>query len=75
MSVSVPMFFFMPMFFSLIVVFACWLYYTMRQRALPLPRRSRIYRCVACGHVYADYRDRPLSRCLKCGAMNEALRR
>ena len=75
MMVSPTTFFFVPLFFSLIAVFACWLYYTLRQRPPVLSRRSRIYRCVNCGHVYSDYRDWPLHRCSKCGAMNEALRR
>jgi len=75
MSVSATTFFFVPIFFTLVAIFACWLYYSLRQRVPAPPRRSRIYRCAGCGHVYADHRDRPLSRCLKCGAMNEPLRR
>lgn len=75
MNVSVTTFFVTPLFFSLVAIFACWLYYALRQRSPVAPRRSRIYRCADCGHVYADHRDRPLGRCGKCGAMNEALRR
>ena len=75
MIVSPTMFFFLPLFLALVAVFAGWLYYSLRQRAPATPRRSRIYRCAGCGHVYADHRDRPLCRCHKCGAMNEALRR
>ena len=75
MTVSPTVFFFTPVFFALVAVFACWLYYSLRLRTPAAPRRSRIYRCADCGHVYADYRERPLCRCAKCGAMNEALRR
>ena len=74
MIVSPTVFFFVPVFFALVAVFACWLYYFLRLRMPAPPRRSRIYRCAGCGHVYADYRERPLCRCVKCGAMNEALR-
>ena len=56
MIVSPTAFFFIPVFFALVAVFACWLYYSLRLRA-PVPlRRSRIYRCAGCGHVYADHR-------------------
>ena len=75
MTVSPTVFFFTPLFVALVAIFAGWLYYSFRQRVPVPPRRSRIYRCAGCGHVYADHRDRPLCRCLKCGAMNEALRR
>ena len=75
MNISAPTFFFVPLFFSLVVVFACWIYYMFRHPPPVMSRRSRIYRCVTCGHVYADHRDRPLCQCAKCGAMNEALRR
>lgn len=75
MNVSVTTFFVTPLFFSLVAIFLGWLYYALRQRVPTGPRRSCIYRCGECGHVYADHRDRPLGRCCKCGAMNEALRR
>jgi len=75
MIVSPTLFFCLPLCLALVAVFAGWLYYSLRQRVPVAPRRSRIYRCASCGHVYADHRDRPLCRCLKCGAMNEALRR
>ena len=75
MTVSVPTFFFLPLFFSLVAVFGGWLYYGLRLRAPGRPPQSRIYRCSACGHVYAEDRDRPMARCPRCGAMNEAVKR
>lgn len=38
-------------------------------------RRAAIYRCEFCGHVYEDVRNLPLSTCLRCGTLNEAVRR
>jgi len=64
-----------PLFFSLVIVFGCGLYYALGWRAPERPLRSRIYRCEACGHVYADYRDRPMARCSRCGTMNDVLKR
>ena len=44
----------------------------------PLPgraRRANIYRCEQCNHVYVDPRVVPLSRCVRCRCLNEAIRR
>ncbi len=75
MTTSLPGVFFVPLFFSLVIVFGCWLYYALRWRTPARPPRSRIYRCAARGHVYADYRDRPMARCTRCGTMNDVLKR
>lgn len=40
-----------------------------------LSRRTAIYRCESCGHVYEDVRNLPLSTCTRCGTLNEAVRR
>lgn len=47
-------------------------------RRHPLPsraRRANIYRCEQCNHVYVDPRVVPLSRCVRCRCLNEAIRR
>ncbi len=50
-------------------------YEARRRRRQPRRGRARIYRCAACGHVYADPRRVPLAGCTRCGALNEAVRR
>ena len=37
--------------------------------------QGRLYRCAACGHVYAEERDVPMARCPSCDRFNEAVRR
>jgi hypothetical protein len=65
-----------PLFFNLIILFICYLYYTaVRLARRAQERRTRIYRCAVCTHVYVDDRDVPLARCPRCGCLNEAIRR
>ena len=75
MTVTLPTALFVPFFFSLVAVLGGWVYYAVRWRSPGRPQRSRLYRCAACGHVHADYRDRPMARCPRCGKMNEMLKR
>ncbi len=65
-----------PLVFGLVLLAVAGVYYSARHRkAGRRPPQNRIYRCVACGHVYVDARDIPLARCGRCGLMNEAVRR
>ena len=61
---------------NLSVVFAATLYYSVRgYRRMPRHRAAPfIFRCSACGHVYVDRRNVPMSECGKCGAMNESVK-
>jgi hypothetical protein len=62
--------------FNLVIVFTCYVYYTLVRFARGVRERStRIYRCQVCEHVYVDDRDVPLARCPRCGCLNEAVRR
>ncbi|MFH0880285.1 MAG: hypothetical protein V2A34_11280 [Lentisphaerota bacterium] len=73
---SLPFLLLIPMVFTLVMLMAGWLYYAIRQgKTIRRPTRSRIYRCLGCGHVYVDERDVPLARCPRCSGMNEAVRR
>ena len=62
--------------FTLVGLFGAWIYYALRS---PWPRatltQGRLYRCAACGHVYAEARDVPMARCPSCDRFNEAVRR
>ena len=65
-----------PVAFNLAVLFCCHLYYSaVRIARRAQERRTRIYRCAVCTHVYVDDRDVPLARCPRCGCLNEAIRR
>ena len=65
-----------PFFFSLVLLFACSLYYASRRPGpARKPKKSKIYRCLNCGHVYTETRDVPLAKCTRCGSMNEAVKR
>ena len=61
---------------NLSMVFAATLYYSVRgYRRMPRHRAAPfIFRCSACGHVYVDRRNVPMSECGKCGAMNESVK-
>ena len=61
---------------NLSMVFAATLYYSVRgYRRMPRHRASPfIFRCLACGHVYMDRRNVPMSECGKCGNMNESVK-
>jgi hypothetical protein len=75
-SVPLPDIIFVPFLFSLVALFACYLYYAVWRAAPRAPsRRERIYRCAACGHVYVEARDVPMARCPRCDNMNEAMKR
>jgi hypothetical protein len=75
-DVALPNLFVVPLFFSLVMLFACSVYYASR-RAGPrkTEKKTKIYRCLKCGHVYIEIRDVPLAKCTRCGSMNEAVKR
>ena len=65
-----------PLVFNLVVLFSCYVYYSATRFARGVrERRTRIYRCQVCEHVYVDDRDVPLARCPRCGCLNDAVRR
>ncbi len=73
--VALPDLFVIPLFFTLVAVFACGVYYAVRQPPRVKAGHARIYRCTVCRHVYVDERDVPLARCPRCGCLNEAVKR
>ena len=65
-----------PVVLTLVVLFIAWVYYSNRKSWPGQPiEQGRIYRCSACGHVYVEGRDVPMSRCPRCDTFNEAIRR
>lgn len=65
-----------PPVFALVAIFAAWIYYEARARWPEKPlAEGRLYRCAACGHVYVESRDVPVSRCPRCDRLNDAVRR
>ena len=75
-TVSISNLIFIPLLFSLLILLGCHVYYTAIRLAHGVrERRSRIYRCQVCEHVYVDDRDLPLARCPRCGCLNDAVRR
>lgn len=59
----------------LLVVALLALYYSIRSMHHRAGRRrDSIYHCAECGHVYSFARHRPMDRCPRCGALNEAVR-
>jgi hypothetical protein len=74
-QVSLTHLFLIPLTLSLSAILLWWLFYTIRDVARqPRTRATRIYRCAVCQHVYVDARDVPLSRCRRCGCLNEAVK-
>ena len=62
--------------FTLVGLFAAWIYYSNRVQWPQKPLADgRLYRCSSCGHVYVEARDVPMARCPKCDHLNEAVRR
>jgi hypothetical protein len=64
-----------PMFINMGIVILCAIFYTIRRhrwssKAIP----DELYECSMCGHVYADRRETRLSRCPRCGVLNEPVR-
>jgi hypothetical protein len=73
--VSLTHLFAIPLTLALLALLFLWLLYTVWDVARqPRVRASRIYRCAVCRHVYVDARDVPLSRCRRCGCLNEAVK-
>ena len=65
-----------PLVLNLMIILTCYVYYaTLRVARHAVRRRTRIYRCEVCEHVYGDDRDVPLARCPRCGCLNEAVKR
>ncbi len=73
MTVSYGAFFSLWAAISTGMAAAALLFYAWRERPRPR-RRAKLYSC-ACGGVYEDRRNVPLSPCPRCGALNEAVRR
>jgi len=59
----------------LVVIAVLALVYNFRSLHRPVRNRESIYRCAACGHVYAFTHNRPMDRCPRCGHLNEAVRK
>ncbi len=75
-STSISNLIFIPLLFTLFILFVCSVYYSVVEFARGVgERRTRIYRCQVCEHVYVDDRDLPLARCRRCGCLNDAVRR
>jgi len=75
MQVSYEWFILAPLLGPLILLLAAYLFYRWYH---PLPKpapKAKIYRCVVCQYVYIDQRNVPLSRCGRCGCLNEAIKR
>jgi hypothetical protein len=64
-----------PMIFTLDGMFLCWIFYWLSGPAIEKTSRQNIYRCKVCRHVYVDKRHVPLSRCGRCGCLNESIKR
>ena len=76
MTVSAPSALLLGTAGALLAVVVLWIQFMVRDGFRRLrPRRTAIYRCEACGHVYEDSRNVPLSTCARCGTLNEAVRR
>ena len=75
MKPSMEMVFLMPMVGQMLVIVFCYFYYSLRKAPTPTSARAKIYRCVVCKYVYVDERKVPLSRCSRCGCLNEAIKR
>lgn len=58
----------------LLVIGILSLFYSIRSKHRPLRTHESIYKCSACGHVYAIARNRPMDRCPRCGTLNDAVR-
>jgi hypothetical protein len=68
--------FLLALVIPILLLAGLWIAYALRSGERPPPRtRARIYRCAVCAHVYVDTRNVPLSRCARCGCLNEAVRR
>lgn len=62
--------------FTLVGLFGAWIYYSAYAKGSNSSlSEGRLYRCSACGHVYAEDRDVPMARCPRCDRFNEAVRR
>ncbi len=76
MPVSVYGAFFAPVVLCLAIIAMLWFHYERVRRVRRRDRRRpSIYRCAACGCVYEDSRNVPLSACGHCGMLNESVRR
>jgi hypothetical protein len=75
LSVPITHLFLIPVAAALLLQLLWWLFYELRDVARNRPMAmARIYRCAICQHVYVDARDVPLSRCRRCGCLNEAVK-
>lgn len=75
MSVTLTDLVAIPLLANLLVLLGIWFYYLIHDHGPGIRRaKNRIYRCQVCEHVYLDARDVPLSRCSRCGCLNEAVR-
>lgn len=67
--------FLFPLIASLALLFLLWMLYSFQ--AYRLARKNRrntyLYRCENCLHAYIDHREVPLTRCPRCGSLNEKI--
>lgn len=63
-----------PLLIALIFIGVNALYYSVRCSRSRRKARKRIYRCSACGSVYAETRHIPVAKCPRCGETNESIR-
>jgi len=75
MEIPVTVYYLTPLVFAFAVLLICSVYYSFVRVAKPRNARANIYRCVVCKYVYLDERKVPLSRCGKCGCLNESIKR
>jgi hypothetical protein len=73
---GVPQMVLVPLTATLLLILACWMYYTVRDALRHVPTsHTRLFRCTECRRVYADGRHVPLARCPRCGTLNAAVKR
>lgn len=75
LTVPLTHLFLIPVVGALLALLLWWVFYSLCDVARHHPAATaRIYRCAVCEHVYVDARDVPLSRCRRCGCLNEAVK-
>ncbi len=75
MSAQSPVSLWFPAAINLVAVAGLWLYYAYRNAWSRRPAaRSTVFRCAACGAVYADDSGVPRVGCPRCGHHNDAAR-
>lgn len=75
MDISLEHMFLWPLALALATILACWLYYGLRREKRLKDSEQSTYVCQACGYIYVDARNIPLSKCTRCDALNEPIRK